>query len=44
MNYWKHHLKLHINNMGNVNVELEDDDYYDKFIEEISPRTNYGQT
>ena len=22
----------------------EDDDYYDKFIEEISPRTNYGQT
>ena len=44
MNCWKHHLKLHINKMGNVNVELEDDDYYDKFIEEISPRTNYGQT
>lgn len=30
--------------MGNVNIELEDDDYYDKFIEEVSPRTNYGQT
>ena len=28
--------------MSNINLELEDDDYYDKFLEESSPRTNYG--
>lgn len=27
----------------NINLECEDDDYYDKFLEEISPRTNYGE-
>jgi hypothetical protein len=26
----------------NVNIEFEGDDYYDKFIDESSPRTNYG--
>jgi len=26
----------------NINIECEDDDYYDRFLEEISPRTNYG--
>lgn len=29
--------------MNNINIECEDDDYYDKFIEESSPRTNYGE-
>lgn len=28
--------------MSNINLELEDDNYYDKFLEESSPRTNYG--
>lgn len=27
----------------NINIESEDDNYYDKFLEEISPRTNYGE-
>ena len=27
----------------NINLECEDDDYYDRFLEEISPRTNYGE-
>lgn len=26
----------------NINIECEDDNYYDNFTEEISPRTNYG--
>lgn len=29
--------------MNNINIELEEDDYYSQFLEEISPRTNYGQ-
>lgn len=29
--------------MNNINIECENDDYYDKFIEESSPRTNYGE-
>lgn len=29
--------------MSNINIECEDDNYYDKFIEESSPRTNYGE-
>lgn len=29
--------------MNNINIECEDDNYYDKFLEEISPRTNYGE-
>lgn len=27
----------------NINIEHEDDNYYDKFLEETSPRTNYGE-
>lgn len=27
----------------NINLECEDDDYYDRFLEEVSPRTNYGE-
>ncbi len=27
----------------NINIECEDDDYYERFKEEISPRTNYGE-
>lgn len=26
----------------NINIESEDNNYYEKFKEEISPRTNYG--
>jgi hypothetical protein len=26
----------------NINIQHQDDNYYDKFVEEISPRTNYG--
>lgn len=26
----------------NINIECEDDDYYNQFLNEISPRTNYG--
>lgn len=29
--------------MSNINIECEDDNYYDEFIEESSPRTNYGE-
>jgi len=29
--------------MGNINIECEDDDYYDHCQIEISPRTNYGK-
>lgn len=28
--------------MNNINIELENDDYYEQFKEENSPRTNYG--
>lgn len=28
--------------MDNINIEIEDD-YYDSFLEEDSPRTNYGE-
>lgn len=29
--------------MNNINIECEDDDYYDEFLIEISPRTNYEE-
>lgn len=29
--------------MSNINIEYEDDDYYEKFQKELSPRTNYGE-
>ena len=29
--------------MNNINIECEDDNYYDKYLEEVSPRTNYGK-
>jgi hypothetical protein len=29
--------------MENINITCEEDNYYNKYIEEISPRTNYGE-
>lgn len=29
--------------MNNINIECEEDDYYNRFLYEISPRTNYGE-
>jgi hypothetical protein len=26
----------------NINIEYESDDYYNVYLEEVSPRTNYG--
>lgn len=28
---------------NNINIEHEDDNHYDKFLEEVSPRTNYSE-
>lgn len=28
---------------NNINIQHEDDNYYDKFKEEVSPRTNYSE-
>jgi hypothetical protein len=27
----------------NINIECESDNYYDRYLEEVSARTNYGE-